>query len=53
MEMLEERNYVMNGWRRRQMARIRDVPGPPPRDLPKQVRSERVHIDGEILRYML
>lgn len=52
MEMLEERNYVMNGWRRRRMARIRDVPGPPPRDLPKQVRSERVHIDGEILSFV-
>ena len=50
MEMLEERNHVMNGWRRRRMARIRDVMGPNPRDVPQHVRSERITVDGEHLR---
>jgi hypothetical protein len=51
MELREERNIAVNGWHRRRMARIRDVVGPAPRDLPRQVRYERITVDDDHLRY--
>jgi len=53
MEILEDRNHAVNGWHRRRMARIRDVMGPAPRDLPRQVRHERITVDDDHLRYQL
>lgn len=52
MEIFEDRNYAVNGWHRRRMARIRDVMGPAPRDLPRQVRHERITVDDDHLRYV-
>ncbi|XP_045174288.1 SPRY domain-containing protein 3-like [Mercenaria mercenaria] len=51
MELREERNIAVNGWHRRRMARIRDVVGPAPRDLPRQVRYERITVDDDHLSF--
>jgi len=53
MEILEERNHAMNGWHRRRMARIRDAAVPPPRDLPRKVRYERILVEDDHLRYRI
>ncbi|XP_052226309.1 SPRY domain-containing protein 3-like isoform X2 [Dreissena polymorpha] len=52
MDIFEERNQAVNGWHRRRMARIRDVIGPAPRDLPRQVRHERINVDEDHLSFM-
>lgn len=47
-----ERNIGVNGWHRRRMARIRDVVGPAPRELPRQVRYERIAVDDDHLSFV-
>ncbi|KAL4224836.1 hypothetical protein ACF0H5_015532 [Mactra antiquata] len=53
MEFREERNIAVNGWHRRRFRQIRDVMPPGPRDLPRQVRFERITVDDDHLSFAM